>query len=423
MDLASFLSINTKESSLTHSLGNNSNLMYSTLDDFNITPGQETKRVCKPLKIKAFYTNDYNIATTHDQMINYLKDSKTPRLKELRKILNVEMSNCKKKQNYRNRKKTLSTIEKLKIEIEELGGETPLQRYLESALPLVEKYKSMKSHITEISHDGSIRQEELELNRIKLISDFSNICKKYADVRISHRLIFNKTCRNCGAGLEESKLLDDGSKICTKCGGEVILEEKINSNQNRINRSKASNKYNDFDNFWKSFLRFQGRQIDKIPEGVYDDLDKYFIINNFPIGSEISKLDLDNRGRRIGSNLKLLRKALKQTGNSDFFKHERLIAQIYWGWKLADLSHLDDLITKHYHSTQTDYLALNKIRISSFGTQYRLIRHLQLVGYICKIDDFKLSLDTKSLEEQERLWLELCKNSKCPDIYYIPLPS
>ena len=61
-----------------------------------------------------------------------------------------------------------------------------------------------------------------------------------------------------------------------------------------------------------------------------------------------------------------------------------------------------------------------RYRISSLGTQYRLWRHLQLIGYPCEFGDFKIAENVDSIQTHHRLWKLMCDGANDPEIYYIP---
>ena len=89
---------------------------------------------------------------------------------------------------------------------------------------------------------------------------------------------------------------------------------------------------------------------------------------------------------------------------------------------MPNISNYKDIIIKHYKETQKVYneIPFNiRQRDSSLGTQYRLWKHLQLVGYKCSRKEFNISENKDSLNRHQKLWKYMCDNSESDDIYYI----
>ncbi len=115
----------------------------------------------------------------------------------------------------------------------------------------------------------------------------------------------------------------------------------------------------DHDNFNKAILRYQSREID-VPDSVYDELDAYFSAW-ITVGSaeEVKARPLDERGRREGTSLDLLRRALSTIDSSYLGMDEHAITQIakkYWGWKLPTLSQAQcEEIIRSYEEIERKY--------------------------------------------------------------------
>ena len=104
------------------------------------------------------------------------------------------------------------------------------------------------------------------------------------------------------------------------------------------------------DKFEKALIHYQGKQI----ESLFNDLDTHFIARGKPTSAEIKALPLNKHGRKDGTDLRILYKALLDTGYSALFEDVNVVAHRYWGWKLLDVSYL------------------------SLGPQFRLFKHLEL---------------------------------------------
>ena len=172
----------------------------------------------------------------------------------------------------------------------------------------------------------------------------------------------------------------------------------------------------------KAFDRYQGFQSDPPDDSLYTILDNYFIQLGRPSGKEIKEMELDERGRRGDTTHKMLLAALSHLGYPNYYEDVNLIGHKYWGWTLPDVSMYKEKIISHYVMTQNVFLQIPKEerdRQSSLGTQYRLWRHLQLVGHECYSDEFKIAENVDSLHKHNRLWKYMCEKCNNPEIYYI----
>jgi hypothetical protein len=177
------------------------------------------------------------------------------------------------------------------------------------------------------------------------------------------------------------------------------------------------------DNFIRAFIRYQGLQPrDHITQELFDQLDQYFIQNGRPIGENIRKLPLNKRGKRGDTNHKMLWTALSHINRSELYEDTNLIGHLYWGWTLNNIMHHKETIIAHYIKTQKVFYQIpqeERGRTSSLGTQFRLWRHLQLVGHECYQDEFKIAENAESMRTHNRLWALMCEGSNDPSIYYI----
>jgi hypothetical protein len=102
-------------------------------------------------------------------------------------------------------------------------------------------------------------------------------------------------------------------------------------------------------------------------------------------------------------------KALKDTGNSDYYDHINIILNEMWGWVLPDVSHLEDKIMEDYDTSQRIYEVIPKDRKSSLNSQFRLFKHLRRLGYPCKSKDFRIPTTHDILEFHNSTWAKMCE--------------
>lgn len=262
--------------------------------------------------------------------------------------------------------------------------------------------------------------------RISLIEEFLEIAGDYIQIDvIRYNVRPSDICSGCGASLSKVATNEDGT---IRCPNETCLTEhnsiilaKLAKDSSRIN-TNVSTDDESIDNFLRSLTRYQGLQQDLPDDSLYDELDNYFIKHGRPSGNIIKNLPLNERGRRGDTNHKMLWNALSEIGRSEYYEDANLIGHLYWGWILPNVSQYKETIVHHYLQTQKVFYQIpieERGRNSSLGTQYRLWRHLQLVGHECYMDEFKIAENPESLRTHNRLWRLMCDGANDPDIQYI----
>ena len=168
-------------------------------------------------------------------------------------------------------------------------------------------------------------------------------------------------------------------------------------------------------------MRKQGKEPDKPPKELYKILDNYFREKELPkidihntgcpkyiSSKQIRQMKLSSDGEKKGTSRNLMYKALKDTGNSNYYDHIDIILYEMWGWKLYDFSHLEDAIMDDYDKSQRVYETLPKDRKSSMNSQFRLYKHLKRLGFPCKSKDFRIPTTHDILEFHENIWSKIC---------------
>ena len=199
----------------------------------------------------------------------------------------------------------------------------------------------------------------------------------------------------CGYDLSTIENEERAAIHCPSCGLECNL---VNQVVTSCNDKVGKNNYEDRENFLKALKRFQGKQVNKVPSSVMDKLDDYFRRYNLPLSDEVKCRPLDSHGKREGTTLDMLLKALSEVGCSSYYEDVNLIGHIYWGWALPDLAHLEESIMEDYDKSQRIFEEIKDERKSSLNTQYRLYRHLERQGFPCSKNDFKMVTTREILE-------------------------
>ncbi len=345
-------------------------------------------------KIVGTYVDDYDITYIHDLIINQLTLEKS-NLPTLMTELSVLKLQSNKIQTMNAKKETLNQITNLESTINLIHNGQKLKTYKAEAKPLIANYLKTKNN-----------------ERLIVIEKYLKLAKKYIDINVSHSVNTVNCCLNC------KKVIDDmGHDSVVKC-------QYCDNEHQLVNTLKYSDQLkneNDMENFIKALTRYQGLQTQP-PKIIYSKLDRYFKERGLPLSEEIKELPYNDFGKKGNTNKEMLYTALAQIGYSSYYEDVNLVGHIYWDWKLPDLVSVKEQIMRHFITTQKAFYRIPadiKCRISSLGTSYRLWRHLQLVGHICSVDDFKIAENLDSLSTHNRIWKLMCEMADDPEIYYI----
>ena len=102
--------------------------------------------------------------------------------------------------------------------------------------------------------------------------------------------------------------------------------------------------------------------------------------------------------------MKMLMKALEDTGNSSYFEDRFLIGRQLFGFRT--LNFMDQLhsILRLYDETQKIYIDLEKDRTASLGTQFRAYVSLYALGIDVDRSDFRIPNDSNSIIFHQNPW-------------------
>jgi hypothetical protein len=206
-----------------------------------------------------------------------------------------------------------------------------------------------------------------------------------------------KKCLNCKS---VNFIIQSGIIYCSNCYFEISPEISLYS----INRNNVYNTYayEERENFKKAMIRFQGKQKVKFPKDFFEKLDEYFVSYGFPKGEEV-------RQKKMRPDKELLLKALSEKKFNKYYEDINLICNIYWGFELPDISHIENKLLEDYEKFNEAYKRLKKERKSSLNIQFLLYKLLKRNGFPCTKSDFKLMKTADILEYHERIYQEVCK--------------
>ena len=175
----------------------------------------------------------------------------------------------------------------------------------------------------------------------------------------------------------------------------------------------------DVNNFVKILDKFEGKTSLIIDNHLIELLDNYFLGLGMKKGSEIKKIPCNLDGKKDGTTRKLMWNALEYLNYSQYYDETSYICNIYWGWKLPDITKYRDQLIKDYQLTQNIWNSIKSEykRSASLGTQFRLYVQLMAVGYPhCNRDDFKIQENIESLRLHNDAWKRMCE--KCNIKYH-----
>lgn len=405
--------------------------ILDTRNYLSINNNSEERHIIEelPKKITGVYVEDYNIIHVDEIIRKKLGQEKFGHVQNLKNKLKLLNNMSMQPQTYLMRNNTLDNIHKIKSEIAYIESGERLRVYNNKVNDILTKYRryigKVKTVIFDDDNDEKYHEMEDDVRfRVHLIESFLEIASDYIQIdviRIHNRP--DNICMACGSSLEKVVTNDEGTIRCPDCQTEhnEIILAKLAKDGSRINVTNTGDDES-IDNFLRALTRYQGLQQDHPDKSLYHELDNYFRRHDRPSGDEIKKLPLNPRGRRGDTNHKMLWNALSQIGHSEYYEDANLIGHLYWGWTLPDVTQYKETIIRHYNKTQKIFYQIpieERGRNSSLGTQYRLWRHLQLVGYECFMEEFKIAENPESLRTHNKLWRLMCEGTDDPEIYYI----
>lgn len=380
---------------------------------------------------KGIYIKDYDIYKMDKELLDVLvNENKILKNKFKEKINNLELE--LKKPMFPIKKRLLTKeLSEVKSLFEYINSNHRINEFKNESKIILEKYPGRNKKISTITFGGTEDDENMNMNsklsnkdilRLSIIEKYFDFARKYSNIYIKRKIIKddNKYCDVCGSILDDTNI-EKYEIICLECGN-ICKDFSYIPNYSKENNTWDTKEDDSINNFKTKILKYQGLQKDKIPPNICEELDKYFIKIGRPTGSEIKKLPLKKNRLRGDTNHVMLRHALGKIGMPDLYSDVNLVGHIYWGWELPNLEKYMDLIMDIYRETQKYFRMLPnhlRERSSSLGTEFRLFKTLQLIGFPCSIEEFKISNNEQSIRNHYRMWKFMCDSSPREDIYYI----
>ena len=377
----------------------------------------EKKSICTQIIVDIY--DDYDI-TIIDKIIKSNIEIEKSKLNEYKAELNDKKNKLEDVLIIYDYNKLSEEIEALKKNILNIEKNTTYKEYVLETAEILEKYtkypkNSKKLDIMHKSHDVVMDTEKIET-----VEEYISYAKKYVRIDIKSvkkpRNFGAHKCTSCNESL--NGIITDGSGTgnCLYCGSE-----------NKVDRITiiGNREYEDLANFLKTFYRYIGTQTVKFSvDEMTKKLDEYFINKGKLPSSYYKNLPLNSKNKKDGTSTATLLEALKDIGRNDNYEDIMYIGNFYYGWKLDDIMHLESVMTEHYKATQLVWemkmTPSEKERESSLPTNYRLMKHLQILDVSFDVTNFKLPQQLETIRKYDRMWEIMCNRSQHPDIFFIP---
>lgn len=351
---------------------------------------EELQYPTPPVEFKGMFKDDLNIIDLHNKMLKYFDwelNVKLPELIKIKQQLEQVPANEKPVD-------TKDRLAKLNIVINDISviNSNRKDEYIKSAEPIINQYQQYNKR--------KMFKSEKDSNRLDVIYQYIELIKKYVKVDIVREPDISFICINCGINLSD-KVIDEFVPRCPNCNFGITLFNKAITGQTKISSNK--NNYEDRNNFYRSLIKYQGKQDIKLPDDIFDKLDDYFGRYKLLTRSQAGNKPYDERGRKEGTTLQMMITALKNIGMSNHYDDARLICRLYWGWILPNISDIENQVMEDYDKFQNIYRSIKDKRKSSLNTQLLLYHLLRHNGHKCYPDDFKIVFTEDIRREQEMI--------------------
>lgn len=340
------------------------------------------------IKLKININSVYDIEQINDlvnKKIQYKVHSQIPSLNEKIKKLKEELESVR---TQIEKTYLQNEIERIQKEINSLANKKiEYNKSVESIFQYIKEIKETKKCLT---------KKELQT----LYSRFLNIIEFFLPEDIEFEYDKNSTktkCFYCGC---EKFFSDTGIIYCSVCFTEISPEISLYSINK--NNTYSSYVYEERENFKKTIERFQGKQKIKFPKDMFQKLDEYFRSYGLPTGEEV-------RNKKLKLDKELLLRALSEKKFNKYYEDINLISNMYWGYELPDISHIENKLLEDYDKFNEVYRRIKKDRKSSLNTQFLLYKLLKRNGYPCSKSDFKLMKTHDIIEYHEEIYKRVCK--------------
>ncbi len=353
--------------------------------------------------------SDFNLLNVHHIIRAKLSYELISLPKLYDEIESLEKANEKASPVYINANN--NEIKKLKQEIDSVENNIKWEKYKSETIDILNNWAKIASNkckgvlmLSKETPSPDIIKQRIEyMDQYFRIIDKLNIIK----LNIDKQDIINLTCPLCKEVITEKS---DEENICV-CGYRPEIMSDKHEISTEIEISPVQRSSVDNQTFVKAIARYEGVSGETIPDKVYKDLDEYFVKNNGPTSEQVKQ----NKELQEFMDLKILIKALKETGNSKYYNNLNLIRHNYWGRDLPCLDNCREQLMKYFTISQHAYNKF-KTKVSSINIHIRMYLLLRAVGHECMLKDFKIPEGEESITYPDTIWSKICEETGIP--YY-----
>lgn len=290
--------------------------------------------------------------------------------------------------------------------------------------PLLKSFTKVKKN----NKDEMMKNSKIKKAKSELIRNYIEYAKNYINITPSEKkgkkskkskckeIDSDDVCSNCG---KTKFVVDDWKFICIKCGKEKEIMS-LSSSYNDIGRVNISNKfsYSRKNHFKECVNKFQGKQINKIPQKLFDTLENEFIKHHLINPTIKCRSSEEKRKKYAKVTKEHISIFLKESGYSNYYDDRAYIYSYMCGIKAPDISHLELKLFKFYDFLLECYLKIyknnppkmsskNKSRQNFLNGQYVLFQLLRKLNYKCDKNDFNMLKTRDRLIEHDEICKEL----------------
>jgi len=361
--------------------------------------------------VQGNYNADYDILVLHDTVLKFLEYQEKHEVERLQ-----EEINDMKSKNYRTqlqKQYVQKQIKEFEKEIE--GWSTKKITFQKEVSQLLDFFKKAGGGCKTVyigNHTSTptvpaTNTNDLPLYRLEIIRKYIKIANNYMPINLIETIPKATRCSGCDYDLSQVHSDETGCQLCPNCNCERNIPSRGHCSSATAsmellpNRSRTDN--DERENFMRARMRYTGCQKDKFPPDLNDALDHYFEVNNLPTSKDIKS------GKYPVSVLsrEKLSDALSAIGYP-LYEHMNLIMNKYVGTPLPDTTHIDNLLDLHFDLTQK---VVSDLGLPPINTQFRLFKHLEMLGEKVHISQFRVPKTRELLEIDQLTWKQMVENS------------
>jgi len=376
-----FLIFNSKKKN-----DNFKNLMFNNVNIIDKIESTEKSESEKEDSCSSFDSVNSENVFEYAININDSNDTIISIFKEITKKLNTEDLEIKKNNLLQQIKsiKNVFNYNIVKNDINKLTEEIRFNSTLKNNY-----YKTIKPHLLKYLRIRDFQKLE-EQEKSQIVYDFFKISNSFCKTTYIKPVHQKKHCINCNGSTFINK---KHVYMCADCG----LEENILINTIDFTEDNKAFGDKDKETFTKALMKFQGKNNEDIPDYIINKI--YSYCDNYDIMyKNVKKQDMYN--------------ILQQLGFPNYYEDINLILYKFNKTPLPDLSQYEEQLKINYMLGESVYEKIKIDRKSSLNIQYLLFKHLELLGYPCSKDEFKIIETREILIGYDNIWSQMCEHNR-----------